>query len=270
MSLSLCTTCMNRTHHLKLTLPYNLREISQFWPHASITLINYNSTDDMHDWVMRTFQAEMRYGLLHYFRTVEPRYFRMSHAKNVAHLLSQGDILFNVDADNFVDRSLIACIFKSFRINPDILMRGEQFFGVGGRIAILRKNFLRLRGYNESFIGWGEEDEEFYERCLIMGLELVRMEEFDHSIEHSNKERLENLPPDSFVDLSKIDPRKYAKIHGLAMNNDLNGTWLKNYLIRSQKLHQAGYRVNLGRPWGWLDMAKLSTPGSRVLTFPQN
>ncbi len=36
---------------------------------------------------------------------------------------------------------------------------------VGGTLAVDRKTYFRLGGHDEAFVGWGGEDDEFYQRC---------------------------------------------------------------------------------------------------------
>ena len=35
----------------------------------------------------------------------------------------------------------------------------------GGTVAIRRDSYIRIGGFDESFVGWGGEDREFYDRC---------------------------------------------------------------------------------------------------------
>lgn len=39
----------------------------------------------------------------------------------------------------------------------------------GGTIAIRRDAFFDLGGYDEGFVGWGGEDNEFFDRCKHVG-----------------------------------------------------------------------------------------------------
>lgn len=39
----------------------------------------------------------------------------------------------------------------------------------GGTIAVRRKAFIDLGGYDEAFVGWGGEDNEFFDRCREVG-----------------------------------------------------------------------------------------------------
>ena len=38
----------------------------------------------------------------------------------------------------------------------------------GGTIAITRECYLRIGGHDEGFVGWGGEDNEFYDRCRLV------------------------------------------------------------------------------------------------------
>lgn len=38
----------------------------------------------------------------------------------------------------------------------------------GGTVAIRRKSFLDMGGYDEGFVGWGGEDNEFFDRCRAL------------------------------------------------------------------------------------------------------
>jgi hypothetical protein len=99
--ISFCTTCMGRLEFLKKTLRYNLNIISQH-NNCELVLLDYNSNDGLGDWVRDNFKNELANSLLVYYRTSEPRYFHMSHAKNLSHRLGEGKILCNLDADNYL------------------------------------------------------------------------------------------------------------------------------------------------------------------------
>lgn len=55
MKLSFCTTCKGRTFHLKQTLPQNLKVVRQF-SEVELIVLNYNSPDDLDEWIRMTFK----------------------------------------------------------------------------------------------------------------------------------------------------------------------------------------------------------------------
>src|ERR1700748_3109986 len=97
--ISICTVCMNRLMHLSETLPRNIRE-NMDYPNVEFVVLNYNSRDDMDNWIKYNMMDYIRSGILKYYKTTEPAYFDRSHSKNMALRLATGDILCMVDADN--------------------------------------------------------------------------------------------------------------------------------------------------------------------------
>jgi hypothetical protein len=48
--------------------------------------------------------------------------------------------------------------------SPTTVTQNEQ----GGTIALDRESFFKIGGFDETFIGWGGEDNEFFERCQTL------------------------------------------------------------------------------------------------------
>ena len=48
---------------------------------------------------------------------------------------------------------------------PDIIVQNLE---AGGSIAITREGYQRIGGMDESFVGWGGEDNEFWERAQTL------------------------------------------------------------------------------------------------------
>jgi hypothetical protein len=199
--ISFCITCMNRTGHLKKTLRKNIKYNLQY-PNLEFVLLDYNSADGLKDWVLKNFKKELDSGLLAYYRTEKPKHFHMANAKNIAHYLASGDIVCNLDADNFTGKDF------AFYINL-IMQKSLNIIGVhiynlrsikyhisdcGGRVFISKANFVKLGGYNENFIGWGFEDDEFKQRAIILGLAVKNIPRYFLSvINHNNNLRVKNM-----------------------------------------------------------------------------
>src|ERR1041385_4064662 len=85
IEVSYCTTCMGRLHHLRQTLPRNLKSNARL--PVQFVVLDYNSRDGLGDWIRSSVEAEIKAGRLLYARTTAPRFFNMAHAKNIAHRL---------------------------------------------------------------------------------------------------------------------------------------------------------------------------------------
>ncbi len=235
MKISLCTTCMNRVKHLKDTLLQNLANNPDMEGlEVEFVVLNYNSRDseldkddpfldpvDMHEWM--TTDPDMveaiKSGRVVYARTEDPKTFHMSHAKNMAHRLATGDVVCNVDADNFTGEGFAAFLAEAFSKNPDIVINPshgiskrmpEGETGFFGRVAISRQRFMGLGGYDEDYQGWGEEDTDFLRRAKLSGAHHVRFEQLDflQVIPHDNEARVSNMvstEAEKTAELSRVD-----------------------------------------------------------------
>ncbi len=195
-----CTTCKDRTEHLERTLPRNLRDNADH-PHCTFVVLNYNSRDHLEDF-LRSHQADVDAGRLAVYRFTEPTPFRMAHAKNLAHRLGMregGDVLVNLDADNYTGEGFAAYLAEMFR-EPGVfgwanMVKGELPRGISGRIAVSREAFLVTGGYDERYAAWGPDDKDFNQRLRRLGFagrEIDRR--FLGAILHNDKVRFRDYP----------------------------------------------------------------------------
>src|ERR1700730_8026444 len=96
---SLCTSCMGRLDHLKLTLPVSLSHDC-----AEVLLVDYSCPEHSGSWAEQAFPEEIRTGRLKVIRVTGRSEYHSSHAKNVTHARAQGEVFLNSDADNFIDK----------------------------------------------------------------------------------------------------------------------------------------------------------------------
>ncbi len=206
MKISFCTTCMGRAHHLKETLPQNIRDNIDSKVKVEFVVLNYNSGDDLHEWMMtdRDMRQFMDLGVLKYGRTTEPQHFHMAHAKNLAHRMATGDIVCNLDADNFTGVGFADYLARAFAEDSEIVVNpshtlfhtpGFEEGGYYGRVALTRENFHRLHGYDESLQGWGGDDTNILQRAKGLGLKHMKIEKqrFMGIIPHTNESRVEHM-----------------------------------------------------------------------------
>ncbi|PCJ99199.1 MAG: hypothetical protein COA45_05910 [Zetaproteobacteria bacterium] len=217
MKISFCTTCMGRAHHLKETLPKNIRDNpAREGMDVEFVVLNYNSQDDLHEWMTTDpeMKAHIESGLVRYGKTTDPEFFHMSHAKNMVHRMATGDVLCNLDADNYLGVGFAELLHQSFSENMDIVVNpsvrvsrlfGKDDQGFFGRVAISKDSFMALGGYDEEFSGWGGEDTDFMQRAKGLGVEHHRIDSLKYLdvIKHSNLERVDNMVSVEHIEYDK-------------------------------------------------------------------
>jgi glycosyltransferase involved in cell wall biosynthesis len=210
-SISLCVACKGRLHHLRETLPRNLLDNADY-PNLELVVLDYNSTDGLGDWMERNLRSQMDAGRVSYFRSRHPRFFNISHAKNLALRLAGGDIIGIVDADNFTGKGYAYYIADNVRADNCLVgcrMQGEEFQpvddeGCVGRFALRREAFYEIGGMNEELVGWGFEDIDFYSRLMAKGYRCQPIaHQYTTCIPHTDAERSREL---EFPDTGRGSP----------------------------------------------------------------
>jgi len=223
---SFCITCKDRVSHLQETLPRNLAWHADD-PDVEFVILNYNSSDHLHDWVRDMFGQLRRDGRVVYFLNSGPSAFHASHAKNQAFRLARGSILCNLDADNFTGanfagylrRELQTLDFLSGGVIEDDRIVATNVRGVEGRNVVPRESFWALGGFDEDFDSWGYEDSNLSERMMLLGLTGRTIDDaYLSCIDHDDEVRTRFFS-------KKITGRNTGRAYGSCKDNyDL---WLK-------------------------------------------
>ena len=188
-----CITCMNRTYHLKHTLKKNIDD--NYMPDdVEFTLLDYNSADDLEEWIQLNFSNYIDEGILVYYKICNPTFYLRSHSRNIVFRLCDADIVCNIDADNFLGKKFAKFIIDCFskHQNKGVYYTSNFTKNIFGRVCVLKDDFIKIRGYNEAFVGYGYEDGDLFNRLRKIGLKHLQFydPEFCHSIDHSNEERV--------------------------------------------------------------------------------
>jgi hypothetical protein len=196
MIIAFCTTCMNRRWQMERTLPHNL-EALRGTPHY-LALCNYNSGDGLDELVRQEYASAITDGRLTYFHTTTPRVFHSPKAKNTAHRLGlrrRPDILFNLDADAFIEPETVALVLDVLSDPGRVLhnFSGEIADGSFGRIAMWSSVWIELGGYDETFLGMAWQDTDLLYRARGHGLRYELRPEGARAIPNSVEQKMENL-----------------------------------------------------------------------------
>ena len=230
--ISICTTCMNRSNDLEKTLLQNIHDNASY-PNLEFVVLNYGSSDNMHRFMQ---SSELRYlakmGIVKYYITKTPKYYSMSHSRNIAFKSATGQIVTNVDADNYTGKGFADYLNRLAEICPQ-----KAFFAKGkrmmhGRIGMYKNEFLDLGGYNEDFSGYGFDDHDLMARAMNSGFKLmwwagVSDEDFTRRITTPRSKVGENME-----------------------NPNWRETERKNKIISTSNLAQNKLVANIGKNWG--------------------
>lgn len=231
-AVSFCITCKDRLHRLKQTLPQNLKDNPG--EDVEFVLLDYSSEDGLEGWVRENMMGEIQTGRLVFFAARGQKWFHMAHAKNCAHRLAQGEILVNLDADNFTGEGFSE--FLKSHSGFDVMAAPDDPTGSHGRVCVKREVFNTYRGYDEDFDGYGWDDNDLVDRIRVDGNKVndILPKQFRLCIGDKD-DRSKNYPP-GLRDLKKSN----------AANE--KASW-KNIV-------EGKTTTNLGRSWGSITVQK--------------
>ena len=198
--ISFCTVVMNRLHHLQETLPANMKMNSDY-PRLEFVVLDYNSSDHVGEWLQRAMAEPLREGRLRYYRTDDPPHFDRAHSRNMAMRLASGEIVVNIDADNFAGEGFAWYLDAIFRKDRKIFSSMDVFDhelsaekDIFGRIAMNKNDFESVSGFDECMHGYGFEDFDIIQRLKMNHGVLVPLDDpnFFKSIQHPEAERYNN------------------------------------------------------------------------------
>ena len=186
---------------IKQTLPRNLKDNLSMKGLIDFVLVDFGSTDGLQEWIVENFKQEIKEGYLKYYYTEEMPYWHVCVAKNTAHVLSESDIVVNLDGDNYtgkdggkfvlenmVKNGIHDTVIHQFRFNYDI------WNGSYGRIALSRENFINIGGYDEDFDPMTHQDSDLLKRLRLVGINYLHLnnEEYNNAISNGKEAKIAN------------------------------------------------------------------------------
>lgn len=175
MQFAIVTTCKGRLAHLKRALPTWL--VQEDWPKddLSIIIVDYGCPDGTADWCDALKDPRVR--AVRAVNGVDE--FNLSRARNIGAKMTDARFIAFVDADMLLSPDFIRShVDKHLADGCEIISDGPEENGVramGALCTMERTLFESMRGFDESFRGYGHEDTDFRWRSVHAGARLEWM-----------------------------------------------------------------------------------------------
>lgn len=245
-SISFVTRCMNRLHDLKLTLPKNISDNSNY-KKLEFVVLDYNSKDGLGDWIKSNMMQHIESGRLNYYRTEKPNFFCPNHSQNVAFKLASGDLVANLDSDNYTHFNYADRLAECSSVSPNriiivpenFLLPGSKRLFLKGRFAIYKNDILQLRGFDEDLDeGFGNDDVNFVFRAMLAGFSVVRYESSftENRLVTTDEERVSHVKNKEFNYMrNKNGEITWSKLTKGIISVNKNNHWGKEFLVKNFK-----------------------------------
>lgn len=148
MMISYCTTCHNRLWQLQKTLPHNMQYLKK--DEIELVIVAYND-DSVKPFLQANYADYLDDGRIRVIEHNENKIFddgstwSCGYVKDIAHRAGLGDVLFNLDADNFIDDDLHIALLS---LPPNALLITKQSEwqpdGRSGRIGCHRTDYGKI------------------------------------------------------------------------------------------------------------------------------
>lgn len=171
MKISYCTVCCSRLWQLKQTIDHNLNftKTNEF----ELCVLAYND-DEVEQYLRDKYAEYIADGRLkvktHHddYKSKDGSDFSCGYTKNLSHAMGTGKILFNLDADNFIDNAHE--ILLKLKAN-EVLKNVGVPDGRSGRIGVHKSLFKKVGGYKDLD---RSDDGDFVLRCLKTGAKIIK------------------------------------------------------------------------------------------------
>lgn len=192
-----------------------------------VTVVDYGDPDDSFRWCQQ--QANPR---LESIKVLDgANFYSHCRARNFGAVRSRAEVLCLLDADCVLHPNWLGVIMKLFEQGYDACLPEKVEQDYSGMFAVRKRLFHDVRGYDESFSGWGFDDSDIYSRIAQRG---ARIGKFDMKlariIGHDNDMRSCNYE-----------------------QQNLESTWTKNQIVATDGcrglVNPAGYGI--GRCLHW-------------------
>ena len=284
--ISFCVVCMNRLHQLKQTLLQNISD-NEDYAELEFIVLDYNSEDGMEEWAKENLFDYIKNGRVIYYKTTDPTSWSPSHSKNLAFKLATGEIVCSIWADYYTGKGFAQYVNDCYQKDDNIVLTPIDFHktkkyhsppgDVLGKVIVKKRDFLKIKGFDERMNKHGFEDYDFVNRLEMIGVQRVIIEDHDflQYIKHDNNERY-LLPTNTLLGMYTryINP-SVSEILFLYNNNQFDkGILIDNYtndadnFLYAYGIRNARFEYSL-KDKGWEHGAWKQNGKSISLSFPK-
>jgi hypothetical protein len=234
----------------------------QDYPYIEVIVVNYNSPDKLHDWLIDEFPDQIAMGKLVEVYVPETLYFHHAHSRNVGLRHAIGDWVLYIDADVRPNSTLVSYLVR--RVAPILDIFAMPGPGVSRDAAsvmfVKRDDLVRLGGFMEQLEGWGYEDGDMRDRLFLLGKEMFSFSpSLVSTVKHLDHERCMYFKPPYNI-AAREDPNNWYR-NQRTKNHDQSKEYIKNHGRVANKHIEWGADGHIvGNSARWLEMIKDLTP----------
>lgn len=207
--ITICSQIKNRLHQFTHTLNHNLNKIYSY-DNVNWNIVDINSSDGLEEFIRPYISDKIRY-----YKCIDTLNYSIPIAKNLSVRLSDGDYVFNLDIDNFLDSAIDSVISNNFTgIYCNVFKKG-----VFGRIGCSRSIFKEMRGYDESFDPAAYHEPDFINRCSLVNYRFTHIDCKAGAILNSKIDTVKNTNSDKTWEEMLIANKKISDNISRDINN---------------------------------------------------
>lgn len=223
-TISYCTTCKGRLWQLKQTLPINIKQTNK---KCDLVLLDYHSEDGLQEYINSNYREYLDDGRLKYYKLLTPiDGFDMAFAKHIVHILSPSDVLFNLDADNYIGSTLneLAALPLGKILIPK-LVNGTHTARCG-RIGFNRKDYLKIDGYDMDLHGMTNDDGDIVHRAWLAGIRFIFSEDSSIPVSQSREDKFKYIRKETYMLPDVVEVMNYQGTRLIVnlRNHNINNT----------------------------------------------
>lgn len=237
--ISFCTTILNRLQFFEQQFSKNL---SMLKDDIQWIIVDFGSTDGFIEFIK---SQKLPSNVSVVFSNCER--WETPHAKNVAHKIATGKVLFNLDCDNLITEEVITACRKLQQ--NEIFHNWSEVFGDGtyGRIGIHKQSFLLLGGYDEEFLPTGCQDKDLLLRAQAMEFKKIASRaKRTVSIQNSQQEKIQYIINKNHSFESFIQQQIKYSTRGINWSSYESSNTMRMY----HNLSCGKFIANTKREWG--------------------